>query len=130
MTKAPIVLIALAVLGLILALACGAEPTPTPTPTPTPAPTPTPTPCPEPSDVVAWATDRIVEKASELTGEDIDINVSPELLSTIFDNKNKTYTYEGEFSVEVGPLTVTKTFTVLYDSRSCSLSLAPLDLGL
>ena len=71
-----------------------------------------------------------MEEATELTGKDIKIDVSPELLSTVFDNENNTYTYEGEFSIEVGPLTVSKTFTVLYNSLSCSLSLAPIDLGL
>ena len=109
------------ILALILTLACGSQATPTPTPTPTP--------CPEPSDVVGWATARILDSASELLGREVNVEVSPALLSTLFDNAIETYTYEGEFSVELGPLTVSKTFMVLYDSRSCSLSLGPLDLG-
>ena len=61
-------------------------------------------------------------------GRGNQINVSPEIISTVFDNETGIYTSTGEFQVSLGPVAVTKAFTVLCDSRSCTLSLGDLDM--
>ena len=62
---------------------------------------PTPTPCPDPSDVVGWATERILEEVERVTNREIEFIFNPDLLETLFDSDTGVYTYRGEFHSEL-----------------------------